>query len=138
VSVPREGIAMSPEEIRTFLVAMEWVVLGVLDVEGAPLADVVPALVDGDEMFFAVASDSPTSMHLERDPRCCCSADVFPSYYEIKGATVHGRATRVTPTAAIVAALQTRARSHDLPADAVYAIPLLVDAFGFDFSRMAR
>jgi hypothetical protein len=136
--MPRESNAMSEAEIREFLCSIEWVALGVLDAAGAPAAAVAPAVVEGDQLFFAVAAGSAAAASLVRDPRCCCSADIFPTYYEIKGATVHGRASRVTPPSAVVAALEARARKHGLAGDLVYALPLLEDAFGFDFDKLAR
>jgi hypothetical protein len=134
----RESNAMSEAELRDFLAAVEWVALGVLDADGAPAGGLAPAAVDGDRLFFGVGSGSAAEAALARDPRCCVSADVFPSYYEIKGATVHGRAGRAEPPPAIAAELASRARRHGLAADVVYALPLLDDAFGFDFAKLAR
>jgi hypothetical protein len=134
----REASAMSNAELRDFLGAVEWVALGVLDDAGRPVADVAPAVVSGDRLLFAVAPGSAVAAHLARDPRCCCAADVFPSYYEIKGATVHGVAKRVEPDPSVAMALAARAKAHGLPAGLAYALPLLDDAFGFDFDKLAR
>ncbi len=134
----RSHIAMSEAEIRAFLGPIAWVALGVLDPDGAPAADVAPACVRGDRLFFAVGAGTAAASSLARDPRCCCAADVCPSYYEIKGATVHGRAVRVDPDPAVAAALQANARAHGLRADVVYVLPLLEDTFGFDFGKLPR
>jgi hypothetical protein len=136
--MPREHNAMSEAELRDFLSAVEWVALGVLDASGAPVADTAPAMVSGDQLFFAVAPGSSSDAHLVRDPRCCCAADIFSSYREIKGTTVHGRAKRVEPDPSVAAALEARARAHGLAGGNVYAMPLLQDAFGFDFGKLAH
>lgn len=134
----RENTAMSPGEIREFLASIEWVALGMLSADGAPDVDFVPAMVEGDRLFFAVAPGSAAQANLARDPRCCCSADVFPTYYEIKGATVHGRAVAMEPSERVREALRVRAQAHRLPDGLVYSLPLLDDAFGFDFSKIQR
>jgi hypothetical protein len=134
----REHNTMSEAELRTFLQAVEWMGLGTLDAAGGPAAAVVPVVVQDDLVYFAVAPGSSAEHCLARDPRCCCAADVFPSYYEIKGATVHGKARRVEPGPSITMVLNERARRHGLSSGGVYALPLLDDAFGFDFSKLAR
>ena len=136
--MPRENNAMSGTEICAFLRSAEWVALGVLDETGGPAATVVPAVVKAERLYFAVAPASPAQVALTRDSRCCCAIDVFPSYYEIKGATVHGRAARVDPDPALGRELERRARTHGLASGVVYAVPILEDSFGFDFAKLAR
>jgi hypothetical protein len=136
--MPRENNALSPEEIRAFLTSIEWVALGMLAADGSPEVDLVPAVVESDRLFFAVAPGSAAQANLARDPRCCCSADVFPTYYEIKGATVHGRAVPQEPSERVRATLRARARTHQLTDGLIYSLPLLDDAFGFDFSKIQR
>jgi nitroimidazol reductase NimA-like FMN-containing flavoprotein (pyridoxamine 5'-phosphate oxidase superfamily) len=134
----RESTAMSDAEIRAFLQTVEWVALGVLDAQGAPAAGVAPAVVSGDRLVFAVPADSPLAAALTRDPRCCASADVYPTYFEIRGATVHGRAERLASDPSLQAALEDRARRHGIATGPAYALPLLEDAFGFDFGKITR
>ncbi len=88
----REAIAMSPEEVRAFLAAQRWMVLGTLDADGMPVGDLVPVRLDGDRLRFAVADGSRAGENVRRDARVCCAADEFPSYYEIRGVVLHGRA----------------------------------------------
>ncbi|MGE0384650.1 MAG: pyridoxamine 5'-phosphate oxidase family protein [Gammaproteobacteria bacterium] len=130
---------MSAAEIRAFLAGVEWVAIGTLDASGAPHADAAAALLAGERLWFAVASASPAAAHLDRDPRVCCAADVFPSYYEIKGVTVHGRARRADPgeAARVRAELAARAGRQELAADEIWWVPALEDGFGFDFARIA-
>jgi hypothetical protein len=134
----RENNAMSDSELRTFLQPVEWMALGMLDGSGGPAATVVPVVLQDDLVYFAVPPGSSAEHCLARDPRCCCSADVFPSYYEIKGATVHGKARRLEPDPSTRLKLDERARRHGLSSGGVYVIPLLDDAFGFDFAKLAR
>jgi nitroimidazol reductase NimA-like FMN-containing flavoprotein (pyridoxamine 5'-phosphate oxidase superfamily) len=90
--MPRETIDMTRPELFEFLAAQRWVALGTLDADGTPVGDVVPAVLDGERLRFAVAHGSRAHDNITRDPRVCCAADEFPSYYEIRGAVVHGRA----------------------------------------------
>jgi nitroimidazol reductase NimA-like FMN-containing flavoprotein (pyridoxamine 5'-phosphate oxidase superfamily) len=88
----REAIAMTRDELVAFLGAQRWMVLGTLDPDGAPAGDLVPVRLDGDRLCFAAARGSRAAENVARDPRVCCAADEFPSYYEIRGAVVNGRA----------------------------------------------
>ena len=133
----REDNSMSPDEIEAFLQGAEWLVLGFLNDDGGPQAAVVPAKVVGSSLHFAVAAGSASEACLKRDPRCCCTIDVFPSYYEIKGATVHGSAREVVDEA-LAEDLAARATAHGLAAGNVFAISLLEDSFGFDFAKLER
>jgi hypothetical protein len=90
--MPREAIAMTRPELLDFLAAQRWVALGTLDADGTPAGDLVPAVLDGERLRFAVARGSRADENIARDPRVCCAADEFPSYYEIRGAVAHGRA----------------------------------------------
>ena len=90
--MPREAIAMTRDELLAFLGAQQWVALGTLDPDGTPVGDLAPAVVDGERLCFAVPRGSRADDNIRRDPRVCCAADEFPSYYEIRGAVAHGRA----------------------------------------------
>ena len=90
--MPREAIAMTRDELLAFLGAQRWVALGTLDADGTPVGDVAPAVLDGERLCFAVPRGSRADDNIRRDPRVCCAADEFPSYYEIRGAVAHGRA----------------------------------------------
>jgi hypothetical protein len=88
--MPRETIAMTRDELRVFLGAQRWVALGTLDPDGTPVGELAPATLDGDRLCFAVPRGSRADDNIRRDPRVCCAADEFPSYYEIRGAVAHG------------------------------------------------
>lgn len=119
----REQIALTRAELTEFLRAQRWVTLATLDADGTLAAEIVPAVLEGERLCFAVARGSRAHENVERDPRVACAADEFPSYYEIRGATVHGRA-------------EPRDAGDRLGADWVeYAIPL-DDGFSFDFRKI--
>jgi hypothetical protein len=121
--VAREQIALTRAELIEFLGAQRWVTLAMLDADGTPAAEIVPAVLDGERLCFAVARGSRAHENVERDPRVACAADEFPSYYEIRGATVHGRA-------------EPHAAADRLGPEWVeYAIPL-DDCFSFDFRKI--
>ena len=88
----REAIAMTNAELLEFLGTQRWTALGTLDPDGTPVGEVVPVGLDGERLRFAVARGSRAHENIARDPRVCCAADEFPSYYEIRGAVAHGRA----------------------------------------------
>lgn len=123
----RERIAMTPAEILRFLADQCWMVLATLDADGSPWGDTVPCLLAGETLYFAVRRGGRTHANLERDPRACCAQDRFPSYYEIQGVTLHGRARAATdaPAASRLAA----------PGGAVYCLGL-DDVFSFDFAKI--
>ena len=120
----REAIAMTRAELLAFLGAQRWVALGTLDPDGTPVGDVVPAVLDGERLRFAVPCGSRADDNIRRDPRVCCAADEFPSYYEIRGAVAHGRAE---PHAA--------AENRLGPTWTEYAIAL-DDVTSFDFRKV--
>jgi nitroimidazol reductase NimA-like FMN-containing flavoprotein (pyridoxamine 5'-phosphate oxidase superfamily) len=136
----RESIAMSREECVAFLGAQRWVALGTLDAGGGPWSTLAPAALLGDALYFSVPETSREEQNLSRDARACCAADQFPTYYEIRGVTAHGRARRIRE-AAELARVSPRLDSKGLPGWpsgarlAVFALPL-DDLFSFDFGKI--
>jgi nitroimidazol reductase NimA-like FMN-containing flavoprotein (pyridoxamine 5'-phosphate oxidase superfamily) len=122
--MPREHIEMTRAEILALLATTRWVALGTLDSDGGPAAHVVPCALEGERLYFAVAPDSEAQRQIERDPRVCAATDRYPTYYEIQGVTLHGRAERV---AAPPAALRAAGVTWALPLD---------EAVSFDFSKI--
>jgi nitroimidazol reductase NimA-like FMN-containing flavoprotein (pyridoxamine 5'-phosphate oxidase superfamily) len=120
----RERIEMTHEEVLALLASTRWVALGTLGFDGVPAAHVVPCALEGERLYFAVPADSEVQRQLERDPRVCAATDRYPTYYEIQGVTLHGRAERIgVPPAALRGAGATWALGLD-------------DAVSFDFSRI--
>ena len=121
----REAIAMTPAELRAFLAAQRWVVLATLDPDGTPVGEPVPSRLVDDHVRFALPRGSRSHDNITVDPRVACAADVFPSYYEIQGATVHGRAEQVPGDGRLG------------PDWIEYQVPL-DDVFSFDFRKIQR
>lgn len=121
---------MSGDELHQFLAVQDWMVLATVDPDGSPAGDVVPAVLAEERLYFAVAPEGPSHRNLGRDPRACCAADAFPSYYEIRGAMVHGRAeTATTPPGEHAVARAAAAGA------VVFALPL-DDVASFDFAKI--
>jgi nitroimidazol reductase NimA-like FMN-containing flavoprotein (pyridoxamine 5'-phosphate oxidase superfamily) len=121
----RESIEMTPGEIRALLAETRWIVLGTLGGAGEPVGHLVPCALQGERLCFAVPRGSEAQRQIERDPRVCAATDRYPTYYEIRGVTLHGRAEPVEPPPALAAAGTT------------YALPL-DDALSFDFSKIVN
>jgi len=121
--MPRERIEMSREEILALLAQTRWVVLGTLSAAGEPAGHVVPCALEGERLYFAVPPGSDAQRQIQRDPRVCAATDRYPTYYEIRGVTVHGRAEPAAAPPGLRAA------------GATYALPL-DDLVSFDFSKI--
>lgn len=128
--MPRESIAMTGPELHTFLGGQEWMVLATLDADGVPAGELVATALLGGRLYFAVPHGGRAAEHLARDPRACCAADVFPSYYEIRGAVVHGSAEVVEAPPGTHAVARAAARGAT-----VYSLPL-DDVSSFDFAKI--
>ena len=122
--MPHEAIEMTRAEMLAFFGAQRWVALATLDPDGTPVGDVVPVLLDDERLCFAVPRGSRAHDNVARDPRVCCASDEFPSYYEIRGATAHGRA-EVRP-------------GDRLGPDWVEYVLALDDVASFDFRKIRR
>jgi hypothetical protein len=90
--MPRESISMSDLELRAFLDRQSWMLLVTLDASGATSTALVRTAREGDQMLFEVAEDDEAAQNLKHDPRACVANDEYPTYYEIRGATLHGEA----------------------------------------------
>jgi len=90
--MPRERIAMTPDEVAAFLARKALAVVGTLDGDGAPDAEPVQFAWRDGAIQFEVDADGPMHRHLGADARVVCSVEEFPSYAEIKGVAVHGTA----------------------------------------------
>jgi len=84
---------MGTEEVEEFLATRtEAVVIG-LDDHGMPSGGVGRLLLADGVVGFALGAEDPVVALLDVDDRACCVVEQFPSYYEIKGVMLHGRAT---------------------------------------------
>ncbi len=122
--MPRESISMSDAELRSFLDRQSWMLLVTLDASGAATTALVRSARQGDQMLFEVAEDDEAAHNLKHDPRACVANDEYPTYYEIRGATLHGEAVQV-------------AEASELGGEGrrVYALGL-DDVVSFDFAKI--
>ena len=132
--MPRESIAMSNEELSAFIGAKPWIVVGTLDEDGSPWGDVAASLIEGGRLIFAVPDETRAAANIERDPRVVCMNDQYPTYYEIKGVTIHGRAEPVDDPA-LAARLPSDPIDREAADRTVYAVPL-DDVTSFDFTKI--
>jgi hypothetical protein len=123
--MPREAIGMTRAELLAFVGAQRWMALGTLDPDGTPAGDLVPVRLVDERIRFAVPRGSRADDNIRRDARVCCAADEFPSYYEIRGAVVHGRA-------------ELSDIGDGLGSDWVEYAVALDDVASFDFRKMKR
>ena len=144
--MPREhsDIKMPPEVLAAFLCTDKRLILATNDEDGGNWADAVAyCFVDG-RVYFRVPTDTRSYRNIAADPRVCCVVESKPaasSYYDIKGAMLHGRAE---PLGDGAIGAQVRAALADiddpvepsLPHDgAVFSVGL-DDSTSFDFSRI--
>ena len=137
--MPRESIALTPDELRAFAQGERMCVVATNDGDGGLWADAAAcALYDG-KLYFRLPESSRSCANIRSDSRVACMLERAPSYYEIKGAAIHGRAAHVAEPAAlaVVAPLLDRAGDPVTPGagGAVYAVPL-DDVASFDFSKI--
>lgn len=125
---------MTPAELSAFLGAQKWVVLGTLDNDASPWADVVSSYVEEDHLIIGVQADSRSNNNIQRDPRIVCMTDQYPTYYEIKGVTAHGRAELVTDPSVVARLPEDPIVGHSTNRLA-YTIPL-DDITSFDFTKI--
>jgi nitroimidazol reductase NimA-like FMN-containing flavoprotein (pyridoxamine 5'-phosphate oxidase superfamily) len=139
--VAREPIGMAPAEVEEFLADQRWVVLATLDADGSPWTDLAACSLEQRELHFLVCRATRSHRNIERDARVCASIDAYPSYYQIRGATVHGVARRVEDES-LRARLRPRLARPGVPVaddsgerSDLYALPL-DDIFSFDFGKI--
>lgn len=91
-------IKMTPEELDAYLGSFRRVIVATLTDDGDPWADAAAyRYVDG-RLYFRVPHGTRTLDHLRRDGMVCCVVESKPdqsSYYDIKGAMLHGGAVEL-------------------------------------------
>ncbi len=93
--MPREHsrIAMTDEELHAFLASDQRLVLATAAPDGGTWGDVVAYVASDDRVHFKVPDGSVSAHNLAADNRVCCVVESLPtngSYYDIKGAMMHG------------------------------------------------
>ena len=95
--MPREhaDITMTPEELREFLRSETRLVVATLDADGTGWVDAAAFTFFEERVYFRLPVDTRSFRNIERDARVCCVVESKPaasSYYDIKGAMLHGAA----------------------------------------------
>jgi hypothetical protein len=85
---------MSEPEIDRFLRTQTRAVVVAAPARGAPWGAAGRFHYDDGRFGFSLRDDDPLVGLLEGDDRACCVVEQFPSYYEIMGVMLHGRAGR--------------------------------------------
>jgi hypothetical protein len=117
---PRRNIGMGAREIDDFLATHTDVVVVGLDAEGLASGAVGRLDLDAGAVGFALRADDPVVALLGHDDRACCVVEQFPSYYEIKGVMLHGRAS---------------AAVHGEPGEATFVLDVQ-RVVSYDFSKL--
>jgi nitroimidazol reductase NimA-like FMN-containing flavoprotein (pyridoxamine 5'-phosphate oxidase superfamily) len=102
--MPREhaDIKMTPEELREFLQSDHRLVVATIDADGGGWADAAAFAFFEDRVYFRLPVDTRSHRNIQRDNRVCCVVESKPaasSYYDIKGAMLHGAADAVSQDA---------------------------------------
>ena len=95
--MPREhaNIKFTDEELREFLASDTRLILATLSADDSPWADAAAYCFADDRIWFRIPVDTRSYDNIARDDRVCCVVESKPadsSYYDIKGAMMHGRA----------------------------------------------
>lgn len=112
---------MSPAEVDAFLTTQDTAMVVGAKSSHAPIGAVGRLDYGDGKVAFSVHDDDPVVEVLADDDRACCVAEQFPSYFEIKGVMLHGRARRRPPAVAGEA-------TYDLDVEKVTS---------FDFGKLA-
>jgi nitroimidazol reductase NimA-like FMN-containing flavoprotein (pyridoxamine 5'-phosphate oxidase superfamily) len=89
---------MTPEELDAYLALFNRVIVATLTDDGDPWADAAAYCYVNSRLYFRVPAGTRTLDHLRRDGKVCCVVESKPdvsSYYDIKGAMLHGGAVEL-------------------------------------------
>ena len=88
----RDAVKMTEEELEEFLAANMKVQVATIGPDGQPhLTTLFYVMVDG-QMFFWTYGRSQKIQNLRRDPRVTCLVEDGEDYFELRGATIFGKA----------------------------------------------
>jgi PPOX class probable F420-dependent enzyme len=88
----RDAVKMTDEELDEFLAANLKVQVATVGPDGQPhLTTLFYVMVDG-QMFFWTYGRSQKIQNLRRDPRITCLVEDGEDYFELRGATIFGKA----------------------------------------------
>ncbi len=137
--MPRESIALTRDELLAFAQGERWCIVGANDEDGGLWADAVACCVSDGTFYFRVPRETRTFANILKDDRVCCILERAPTYYEIKGATIHGRASIVINGMLVGSLIPLLERGGDPVAPgsrgSIYSLSL-TDVVSFDFSKI--
>ena len=88
----RDAVKLTDEELEDFLAANMKVQVATNGPDGRPhLATLFYVMVDG-QLFFWTYGKSQKIQNLRRDPRITCLVEDGDDYFELRGATISGKA----------------------------------------------
>ena len=88
----RDAVTMTEEELTDFLDSNMKVQVATIGPDGQPhLTTLFYVMVDG-QMFFWTYGKSQKILNLRRDPRITCLVEDGVEYFELRGATIFGKA----------------------------------------------
>jgi PPOX class probable F420-dependent enzyme len=92
MSAGRDAVRMTEEELTEFLDTNMKVQVATVGPDGAPhLTTLFYVMVDG-QLFFWTYGRSQKIQNLRRDPRVTCLVEDGVEYFELRGATIFGKA----------------------------------------------
>lgn len=92
--MPKQDIRMSRPEIDRFLVTQSTAVVVALRPAQAPIGAAGRLHYEDRDIGFSIDERDPVVGCLAEDDRACCVVEQYPSYFEIMGVMLHGRARR--------------------------------------------
>jgi PPOX class probable F420-dependent enzyme len=95
MSSGRSAVQMSDAELTDFLVANMKVQVATIGPDGQPHLSTLFYVVDEGRIAFWTYGRSQKIVNLRRDPRITCLVEDGEDYFELRGATVTGKATLV-------------------------------------------
>jgi PPOX class probable F420-dependent enzyme len=94
LSMPtRAAIALSDDEISTYLAAPRTLVLATIGEDGSPHQVALSYVMDGPDPRFWTYRRSQKVRNIERDPRVSCLVEDGTEHFELRGVQLAGRAT---------------------------------------------
>ncbi|MBM4406372.1 MAG: pyridoxamine 5'-phosphate oxidase family protein [Chloroflexi bacterium] len=137
--MPRESIALTHDELVAFASNERWCVVATNDEDGGLWADAAACCVADGTFYFRLPRETRAFANILKDDRVCCILERAPAYYEIKGASIHGKASIVINGMLLGSLIPLLERGGD-PVSAgargdVYSLPL-TDVASFDFAKI--
>jgi nitroimidazol reductase NimA-like FMN-containing flavoprotein (pyridoxamine 5'-phosphate oxidase superfamily) len=140
--MPREylDISMTTPELHAFLGSFHRLVLATNDRDGGTWGDAVAYHFDGERLHFWLPPSSRSLANVRRDNRVCCVVESHPSgssYYDIRGALLHGKAEENPAASRPTAPAGVTDPVRHEPLDGMGFSIGLEDVASFNFSKIA-